>query len=68
MLKAEKIKFEAQQRQLNKLKAQLFPHNGLQERIENIMPFYAKWGRGFIDTLYKHSLALEQEFGIMLEK
>ncbi len=68
MLKAEKIKFEAQQRQLHKLKEQLFPHNGLQERIENIMPFYAKWGKGFIDELYKNSLSLEQEFVILAEE
>jgi bacillithiol biosynthesis cysteine-adding enzyme BshC len=68
MLKAEKKKFEAQQRQLHKLKTQLFPNDGLQERIENLMPFYAKWGRGFIDALYKNSLALEQEFVTLEEK
>jgi len=67
MLKAEKKKFEAQQRQLNKLKTQLFPNNSLQERIENLMPFYAKWGKDFIKALYKHSLALEQEFMILEE-
>ncbi|MBL0183315.1 MAG: bacillithiol biosynthesis cysteine-adding enzyme BshC [Chitinophagaceae bacterium] len=68
MLRAEKKKFEAQQRQLHKLKEQLFPHNSLQERIENFMPFYAKWGSGFIDAVYKNSLALEQEFVIIEEK
>ncbi|MBK7374783.1 MAG: bacillithiol biosynthesis cysteine-adding enzyme BshC [Chitinophagaceae bacterium] len=68
MLRAEKKKFEAQQRQLHKLKEQLFPHGSLQERIENFMPFYAKWGRGFIDAVYKNSLALEQEFVVMEEK
>ncbi|MEP7256042.1 MAG: bacillithiol biosynthesis cysteine-adding enzyme BshC [Ferruginibacter sp.] len=68
MLKAEKKKFDAQQRQLHKLKTQLFPHDGLQERIENLMPFYAKWGRGFIDAVYKNSLGLEQEFVILEEK
>jgi len=68
MLRAEKKKFDAQQRQLHKLKAQLFPNDGLQERIENLMPFYAKWGSGFIDAIYKNSLALEQEFVILEEK
>ncbi len=62
MLRAEKKKFDAQQRQLSKLKAQLFPHSNLQERIENIIPLYAKWGNELIKTLYKHSLAMEQEF------
>jgi len=65
MLRAEKKKFEAQQRQLHKLKGQLFPHNSLQERIENFMPFYAKWGNDFIKTVYENSLALEQEFVIL---
>jgi len=65
MLRAEKKKFEAQQRQLHKLKEQLFPHHNLQERIENLMPFYAKWGSEFIRNVYNHSLALEQEFVIL---
>ncbi|HNU89632.1 MAG TPA: bacillithiol biosynthesis cysteine-adding enzyme BshC [Ferruginibacter sp.] len=68
MLRAEKRKFEAQQRQLHKLKEQLFPHGSLQERIENFMPFYAKWGKEFIDAVYKNSLALEQELVLMEEK
>ncbi len=67
MLKAEKKKFEAQQRQLQKLKIVLFPHNNLQERIENFIPFYAKWGDDFIKALYKNSLALEQQFIILEE-
>lgn len=67
MLKAEKKKFEAQQRQLHKLRSQLFPGNSLQERIENFMPFYAKWGSDFIAAIYKNSLSLEQEFVILEE-
>jgi bacillithiol synthase len=67
MLRAEKKKFEAQQRQLHKLRSQLFPHNNLQERIENFMPFYAKGGKGFIKTIYDNSLALEQEFVVLEE-
>ncbi len=68
MLRAEKKKFEAQQRQLQKLKQQLFPHNSLQERIENFMPFYAKWGKSFIKTIYDNSFGLEQEFIILEEQ
>ena len=68
MLKAEKKKFEAQQRQLHKLRSQLFPHNSLQERIENFMPFYAQWGKDFIKTVYENSLGLQQQFVILEEK
>ena len=62
MLRAEKKKFEAQQRQLRKLRSQLFPYNNLQERIENFMPLYAKYGGELIKQLHKNSLGLEQEF------
>lgn len=65
MLRAEKKKFEAQQRQLHKLRTQLFPHDSLQERIENFMPFYAKWGKDFIKAVYENSLGLEQEFVVL---
>jgi bacillithiol synthase len=68
MLRAEKRKFEAQQRQLQLLKSALFPNNSLQERTENFMLFYAKWGKGFIESLYKNSLGLEQEFTVLVEK
>jgi bacillithiol biosynthesis cysteine-adding enzyme BshC len=67
MLRAEKRKFADQQRQINSVKEHLFPGNGLQERIENISYYYAKWGRDFINKLYKHSLNLEQEFVILRE-
>ncbi|MGC4099901.1 bacillithiol biosynthesis cysteine-adding enzyme BshC [Ferruginibacter sp.] len=67
MLKAEKKKFEAEQRQLHKLKAVLFPNNSLQERTENLIPLYAKWGSSFIEALYQHSLGLEQQFVILEE-
>jgi uncharacterized protein YllA (UPF0747 family) len=68
MLRAEKRKFADQQRQINSIKEHLFPMNGLQERIENISYYYAKWGRDFIGKLYENSLNLEQEFVILSEK
>lgn len=68
MLRAEKRKFADQQRQIHTIKEHLFPGDGLQERQENISYYYAKWGREFIQKLYKHSLGLEQEFVILQEK
>lgn len=65
MLRAEKKKYEAQKRQLQKLKDHLFPQGNLQERIENLMPFYARWGGDFIKAVYQNSPALEQQFTIM---
>lgn len=54
-------------RQIESLKEQLFPLNNLQERIENFIPYYAKWGSGLISAFYKDSLALEQEFVVLEE-
>ena len=67
MLRAEKRKFADQQRQINAIREELFPKNGLQERVENFSRFYAKWGSRFINELYRHSLTLEQEFTILTE-
>lgn len=65
LLRAEKRKFEAQERQLTAVKNTLFPNNSLQERVENFMPFYAKWGKEFLQMIYDHSLALEQQFVVI---
>jgi len=65
MLRAEKRKFEAQHRQINKLRQQLFPGNSLQERADNFSPFYAKYGKGWLSEIYQASLGLEQQFGIL---
>lgn len=68
MFRAEKRKFSDQQQQIKKIREALFPRNGLQERVENFSSFYAKWGRAFIDELYRHSLSIEQEFTILIEE
>jgi uncharacterized protein YllA (UPF0747 family) len=65
MLRAEKKKYEARQRQINKLKAQLFPNGNLQERVENLSLFYARYGKEFIEITYQYSLTLEEEFAIV---
>lgn len=67
MLKAEKKKFEVQQRQVEKIKSILFPNESLQERVDNIMPYYAVYGKDFIEMLYKNSAGLKQEFCILTE-
>ena len=67
MLRAEKRKFTDQQRQIHTIKENLFPKSGLQERIDNFMYYYAKWGEDFIKKVYQHSLSLEEEFVILTE-
>ena len=65
MLRAEKRKFETEKNQLNKIRTSLFPNNSLQERVDNFMPWYAKQGRTFIETIYRLSPSLQHEFGII---
>lgn len=65
MLKAEKKKFEAQQRQINNIKEDLFPNGSLQERVDNLLPFYALYGPAFITMLYENSKGLQQEFCVV---
>lgn len=68
MFRAEKRKFETQKNQLNKIFSHLFPGDSLQERTENFMLFYAKWGKDFFKILYENSLTLEQKFCIISEE
>jgi bacillithiol biosynthesis cysteine-adding enzyme BshC len=67
MLRAEKRKFADQQRQIHTIKEELFPENDLQERHDNFLLYYAKWGKDFIHKLYEQSLSLEQEFVVLSE-
>ena len=67
MLRAEKRKFSDGQNQLRKILNSLFPAGDLQERTENFMLYYSKWGNDFLEMLYENSLSLEQEFCIIEE-
>jgi bacillithiol synthase len=67
MLKAEKKKFEAQQRQIQKLKIALYPNNTLQERVDNVLEYVSVYGNEFIKELYKNSEGLGNEFTILTE-
>lgn len=68
MLKAEKKKFEAQQRHIEKVKTILSPNGTLQERIDNILQYTSSFGNDFIEVLYQNSNALEQNFTILTEQ
>ncbi len=62
MLRAEKRKYESQLTQIAKLKANLFPKQNLQERVDNIAPYYSRMGPWLIEALYDASLTLESKF------
>jgi bacillithiol synthase len=65
MMRAEKRKYEDQHRQLKALLEALFPGNGLQERVDNFIPYYAKYGEELLNCLYEASLTFEQLFVVI---
>ncbi len=67
ILRAEKKNHEDVRRKIREIRGALFPLNNLQERIDNFIPWYAEFGKSFIDLIYSHSLVLEQEFVILEE-
>lgn len=64
-LRAEKRNHADAMRQIEKLRQQLFPFDSLQERIDNIIPYYSKYGAEVIDLLFHHSNSFEQEFVVL---
>lgn len=67
MLRAEKLKFGAQQKQIAKLRQDLFPANNLQERIENFSTWYAVYGDEWMQMIYNASEGLSKDFVIIAQ-
>ena len=69
MLKAEKQKNDIGINKLTRFKQKLFPGgNGLQERHDNFIPFYIKYGRSWVDEIIKHCDPLNPHFKILIEE
>ncbi len=51
IMKAEKQKQETQINQIRSLSGKFFPSGGLQERVENFLPYYIKYGDSLFDAL-----------------
>lgn len=67
LMRAEKQKHETALNQIRSLKEKLFPGNGLQERHDNFLGFYLKYGRTFFEVLLEHLNPLEEGFIIVEE-
>jgi len=65
MLRAEKRKYLSLHQQVKELKGLVSPNGHLQEREENILPYYARYGRSIVQCIYESSLTTEQEFTIL---
>lgn len=62
LLRAEKQLQENNLRKVQKIKEKLFPENGLQERHENFLPFYALYGPKWIDMMIELCNPFREEF------
>ncbi len=67
MYRAEKRKQETHIRQIEKLKAALFPGGNLQERTENFMPWFIQYGPAYFDLL-KESMQPEKNEFLVIEE
>lgn len=65
LLKLEKEKYDVSLRRISKIKQKLFPNNILQERFDNIIPYYTKYGEKFIATLKAELDPLDTNFLIL---
>lgn len=68
LLRAEKQRHDQAVSQIRSLKEKLFPNNGLQERHDNFLSLYLKYGDGFFDTLLANFDPLEKRFLVILDK
>lgn len=69
LLKAEKNKNEVGINKLTRIKQKLFPGNdGLQERTDNFIPYYLKYGQDWIKELIEHQDPLNKNFKILVEE
>lgn len=67
LTRAQKQKHDAALQQIRNLKEKLFPGNGLQERHDNFLPFYLKYGVEFFQQLLNHLHPLEKKFVVLEE-
>ena len=67
VMRAEKQKHETSLNQLRSLKEKLFPANGLQERKDNFMAFYMKYGEAYFKVLKDNFDPLEKSFIVIEE-
>lgn len=67
ILRSEKRKNSDQLNQIKKVKNGLYPNGNLQERVENGLFYYARYGASFMEELYLHSKTFDQHFCVLKE-
>ncbi len=67
IIRAQKKKHEIAVNQLRKLKEKLFPEGMPQERFENFIPYYIKYGDKYFDMLLDNFDAVPKKFLVLSE-
>ena len=67
LTKSEKQKHQVKLAQISQLKNKLFPSTSLQERYDNIIPFYLLYGNSFVEHLKAALNPLDQHFSILIQ-
>ena len=68
LLRTEKQKHEVALKQIKWVKEKLYPKNGLQERHDNFLGFYLKYGSDFFDCLLVHLNPLEKKMLVVVDE
>jgi len=68
LIKSEKQKYQVKLAQISQIKNKLFPSNTLQERYDNIIPFYLKYGADFIESLKSELEPFNSKFTIITKE
>lgn len=68
LIRAEKSNHETALNAIKNIKEKLFPSNGLQERYDNFLAYYVRYGDDFVDSLIQHLDVLDKRFLILSEE
>lgn len=68
LLRAEKKKHETAINQIRSTKEKLCPRNGLQERYDNFLPFYLKYGQIFFEILLDNLDPMQEGMVVIMDK
>lgn len=62
MLRAEKRKHLGLHKEIEAIRSHFFNNGVLQERVDNLLSLYAKFGEAFIKVVYESSKPIDQQF------
>jgi len=65
LIRAQKKKMETTINQIRGIKSKLFPNDGLQERYDNFIPYYLKYGQEFFDILFENLQPFDGKLAII---